>query len=129
MAPDTRYLVGRIAPVRLIDGTRRSDRRDEPTRTRPTSATPIDATEGRGVPAVGADDDGTCRRDEDDAEDQPQKHGLMIPASMGLRFQVPADLDDVHGDRVVGYLPSQVTDRVSADRTADPPLPAHAGRK
>ena len=49
--------------------------------------------EGRGVPAVGIDDN-AVDSDDDDAEDQPQKRGLMIPASMGLRFQIPADLDE-----------------------------------
>ena len=33
-----------------------------------------------------------------------REQGLMIPASMGLRFQVPNDLDGVHRDRVVGHL-------------------------
>lgn len=29
---------------------------------------------------------------DDDAQDRAPKQGLMIPASMGLRFQVPPDL-------------------------------------
>ena len=29
---------------------------------------------------------------DDDAEDRAPKQGLMIPSSMGLRFQVPPDL-------------------------------------
>lgn len=49
-------------------------------------------TEGRGVPTAAADDDDADTED-DDAEDRAPKQGLMIPASMGLRFQVPDDLE------------------------------------
>ena len=43
--------------------------------------------EGRGVPADAADETEADAED-DDAEDRAPKQGLMIPASMGLRFQV-----------------------------------------
>ena len=46
----------------------------------------------RGVPAFAADDDNGTDAADEDAEDRTPKQGLMIPASMGLRFQVPADL-------------------------------------
>ncbi len=89
-APDTAYLVGRIAPVRLTAG------KDDPTESGAAEASTdvgdaVDAAEGRGVP-VTAVDDSTADADEDNVEDEPQKRGLMIPASMGLRFQIPADL-------------------------------------
>jgi len=91
-APDAVYLVGRIAPVRLL-----------PDRQAPTEAgsddaptdvgDDLDASDVDGVP-VSAVDDGTTASGEDSGEeDQPQKRGLMIPASMGLRFQVPLDLE------------------------------------
>ena len=32
--------------------------------------------------------------DEDNVEDEPQRRGLMIPASMGLRCQIPDDLEE-----------------------------------
>ncbi len=40
-----------------------------------------------------ADDDANDGADDDGDEDTPPKRGVMIPASMGLRFQIPADLD------------------------------------
>ncbi|MFC5379324.1 DISARM system helicase DrmA [Aquipuribacter nitratireducens] len=87
--PDSMYLVGRIAPVRL---TGKADPAqagsDEPAADVGDAA---DAAEGRGVP-VTAVGDTTAESDEDAVDDQPQRRGLMIPASMGLRFQIPADL-------------------------------------
>jgi hypothetical protein len=89
--PDVAYLVGRIAPVRLTAG------RDDPAEDYAADAATdvgdaVDADESRGVP-VTAVDESAAGADEDTVEDQPQQRGLMIPASMGLRFQVPADLD------------------------------------
>ena len=89
--PDSAYLVGRIAPVRLTAG------RDDPTDADdPEVATDVgdavDAEEGRGV-SVTVVDESSAAADEDSVEDTPQQRGLMIPASMGLRFQIPADLD------------------------------------
>ncbi|MDN5747764.1 MAG: helicase, partial [Pseudonocardia sp.] len=90
-SPDAAYLVGRIAPARLTAG------REDPTSADDTDAATdvgdaVDADEGRGVP-VTAVDESAASADEDSAEDQPQQRGLMIPASMGLRFQIPTDLD------------------------------------
>lgn len=89
--PDSAYLVGRIAPVRLTGG------QDDPTQTDSDDAASdvgdaVDAAESRGVPMT-AVDESSAGADEDEVEDQPQKRGLMIPASMGLRCQVPDDLD------------------------------------
>ena len=96
-SPRSQYLVGYIAPVKLVGAT---------------AATPDDSdggdlvevrtdgdglTETCGVPAYAADDT-DADAEEDDIEDRAPKQGLMIPASMGLRFQVPAKLE---GFRVV----------------------------
>lgn len=89
-SPRSQYLVGHIAPVKLLGSS---------------TATPDDTegdlvevrvddgalAAGRGVPAYAADDTEADTED-DDVEDRAPKQGLMIPASMGLRFQVPSDL-------------------------------------
>ncbi|MFE2722831.1 DISARM system helicase DrmA [Kitasatospora sp. NPDC059327] len=90
--PDSAYLVGRIAPVRLTTS------KDDPTQADSDDAATdvgdaVDAAESRGVP-VTAVDESSAGADEDEVEDQPQKRGLMIPASMGLRCQIPDDLDE-----------------------------------
>ncbi|ADU49570.1 DISARM system helicase DrmA [Intrasporangium calvum] len=88
--PDVAYLVGRIAPVRLTGKS--DDPTEEGAAEAPTDVgDAVDANEGRGIPMTSVDDS-SATADEDEAEDTPQKRGLMIPASMGLRFQVPADL-------------------------------------
>ncbi|PZS32122.1 MAG: helicase [Pseudonocardiales bacterium] len=89
--PDTAYLIGRIAPVRLTAG------HDDPTEADSEEAATdvgdaLDAQECRGVPVTAVDESG-AGPDEDNAEDEPPKRGLMIPASMGLRCQIPDDLD------------------------------------
>lgn len=94
--PDTRYLVGRIAPTRLTAGAEAPEAVDVPD---PQDSTldlgdDLDATQSRGLP-VGEVDDTTVDAEDDGAEDSPVRRGLMIPASMGLRFQVPLDLDAV----------------------------------
>jgi hypothetical protein len=92
-SPDAVYLVGRIAPFRL-----RPDDGPPGDEVEPDAPTDVgdelDAQASRGVP-VTAVDESAAEADEDTVEDQPQQRGLMIPASMGLRFQVPADLDQV----------------------------------
>lgn len=89
-APDAAYLVGRIAPVRLTAGS--ADPTEDDAREASTDVgDAVDAAESRGVP-VTAVDDSTAETDEDNVEDEPQKRGLMIPASMGLRFQIPIEL-------------------------------------
>ncbi|MEU0100690.1 DISARM system helicase DrmA [Streptomyces sp. NPDC006267] len=90
--PDSAYLIGRIAPVRLTAG------RADPGEAGSDEAASdvgdaVDAAESRGVPLT-AVDDSSASSDEDEVEDQPQKRGLMIPASMGLRCQIPDDLDE-----------------------------------
>lgn len=87
--PDSVYLVGRIAPVRLTGKAAPSRAGSDEVPTDVGDAT--DALEGRGVP-VTAVDDSTAESDEDAVDDQPQRRGLMIPASMGLRFQIRMEL-------------------------------------
>ncbi|MDX6739038.1 DISARM system helicase DrmA [Actinocorallia sp. A-T 12471] len=105
--PDAAYLVGRIAPFKLAAG-----------RTDPGSANSdeadtdvgdaIDADEGRGVPTASSSEDGGT-------EDQPQQRGLMIPASMGLRFQVPHDLTAFTVTASWGMYQSVPVDPAAAD--------------
>ncbi|SDI90899.1 Helicase conserved C-terminal domain-containing protein [Frankineae bacterium MT45] len=87
--PDAAYLIGRIAPVRLTAG--KDDPVDADTDAPETDVGDgEDAHAGRGVPLT-AVDDSSANTDEDTVDDEPQKRGLMIPASMGLRFQIPVD--------------------------------------
>ena len=106
VAPDTRYLVGRIAPTRLTAA--------EPVQAdgEVAAAELVDLPEGRGVPAVGEDHD-TADSDGDNVEDEPQKRGLMIPASMGLRFQVPTDQNAFTVTASWGVYHSFTTDQVT----------------
>ena len=78
--PDQRYLLGRIAPTRLTGVA------DDPEAAASTGA-PVTGVEEEAASASSEEDPG------EDADDEPVRRGLMIPASMGLRFQVPADLD------------------------------------
>ena len=89
--PDVVYLVGRIAPRKLTGKGAPADAdTDEPG----TDVGDADeAKEDQGVPVSGADEDG-ADGDEDNVEDEPQRRGLMIPASMGLRCQIPDDLEE-----------------------------------
>ena len=90
-APDSVYLIGRIAPVKLAPG--KADPTDADTGEADTDVgDATDAEESRGVPVTAVDE--TDADDEDTGiEDEPQRRGLMIPASMGLRCQVPNDLE------------------------------------
>ena len=91
-APDAAYLVGRIAPFKLTASA------DDPTDADTGEADSDvgdadDAENGRGVPLTGVDDAGAGADEDSGLEDTPQQRGLMIPASMGLRCQIPEDLD------------------------------------
>ncbi|QBI56147.1 DISARM system helicase DrmA [Streptomonospora litoralis] len=105
-APDAAYMIGRIAPVRLAHSA--EDPQDGEAADAPPDSAEIgpgadigDATaaeSGRGVPVAPVEDSSAEPDGDSDgaaAEDQPQQRGLMIPASMGLRFQIPFDLDAV----------------------------------
>lgn len=63
VSPDTAYPLGRLAPQRLTPEANETE-----------------------------DDDADLGPDEEGGEDATPKRGLMIPASMGLRFQIPIEL-------------------------------------
>jgi hypothetical protein len=91
-APDSVYLIGRIAPVKLTAGT--DDPTDADTGEPDTDVGDAeDAELDRGVPLTGVDDSGAGADEDSGVEDEPQQRGLMIPASMGLRCQIPDDLE------------------------------------
>ncbi|CED90503.1 DISARM system helicase DrmA [Actinomyces succiniciruminis] len=114
VAPDGRYLIGRIAPTRLDDTGGQAT--EPPTSeaadlasdagldTDPDAGAStaylgddLDARASTGVP-VSSVDESSPDGDEDtggDRDDEPVRRGLMIPASMGLRFQVLDDLEAV----------------------------------
>ncbi|ACZ31339.1 helicase domain protein [Xylanimonas cellulosilytica DSM 15894] len=83
--PDGLYLVGRIAPAKLVGRGAVTSAGAEDSDSDVDSAD--QAGEGRGVPVPGVDED-PASADDDGVEDAPIRKGLMIPASMGLRFQV-----------------------------------------
>ena len=64
------------------------------------------------MPAYAADETEADAED-DDAEDRAPKQGLMIPASMGLRFQVPADLESFTVTASWGTYETVETDQVT----------------
>jgi Helicase conserved C-terminal domain len=93
-SPRSQYLVGHIAPVKLSGKALASIDVDEPGDRGDLVEVRSDddgLVEGRGLPAYAAGDSDADAED-DDVEDRAPKKGLMIPASMGLRFQVPDDL-------------------------------------
>lgn len=84
ISPKTKYILGRIAPTRI----------------RPDD----DSDDKSGLPLLDALDNDDNEEDDDsedvenggsENQDEPQRRGLIIPSSMGLRFQVPDDLDTV----------------------------------
>lgn len=93
-SPRSQYLIGHIAPVRLTGVEANGAEAESATDRGDLVESRADGeavTEVRGVPAFAVDQH-EADSDEDDAEDRAPKQGLMIPASMGLRFQVPLDL-------------------------------------
>jgi hypothetical protein len=91
-SPDSVYLVGRIAPFKLTAGS--GDPVDADTGEPDTDVgDAADAESGRGVPLTDVDDSGAGADEDSGVEDGPQQRGLMIPASMGLRFQIPEALE------------------------------------
>jgi hypothetical protein len=89
--PDAAYLVGRIAPAKIKPGKTKLTSADEDDAALDVAESAEDEI-SRGVP-VSSVDDSSAESDEDTVDDIPQQRGLMIPASMGLRFQVPTDLE------------------------------------
>jgi Helicase conserved C-terminal domain len=91
-SPDSVYLIGRIAPFKLAAG--KDDPADADTGEPDSDVGDSgDAREGQGVPVTAVDDSGAGADEDSGLEDTPQQRGLMIPASMGLRCQVPDDLE------------------------------------
>lgn len=114
-SPRSQYLVGYIAPVRLTGATAGNGDAAEGTERGELAEARADenaAAEGRGIPAFSADD-GEADATDDDAEDRAPKQGLMIPSSMGLRFQVPPDLEAFTVTASWGTYESVQTDKVT----------------
>ncbi len=88
VAPDTAYPIGRIAPRRLTA----AKVTPSPSEDDAAQGESEEAGLSSGVPVPGADET-TTDADEDAAEDTGPKRGLMIPASMGLRLQLPLDVE------------------------------------
>lgn len=117
ISPRQMYLVGHIAPMKL--GENRIDLAgvedaDALTAIRGDLSGP---TGQRGVPALAVEDDG-AEADEDDADDRAPKQGLMIPASMGLRFQLPLGTPEFTVTASWGTYETELTEEV--DRRGRP---------
>ena len=112
MAPDTRYLIGRIAPAKLASGADApsAEGDGDPDSTLDVGDD-VDARQSTGVPLPSMDET-TVDAEEDAAEDAPVKRGLMIPASMGLRFQLPLDVERVTVRASWGTYEPETTDKV-----------------
>lgn len=111
-SPRSQYLVGLIAPVKLSglagaapDGDDQGDLVEVRTDEQAT-------TEQRGVP-VETSDETESEAEEDDSDDRAPKLGLMVPATMGLRFQVPEDLTSFTATASWGVYESVETDEIS----------------
>ena len=114
-SPRSQYLVGHIAPVRLTGasaGSADTGANSERGELAEARADENAVAEVRGVPAFAADDD-EADADDDAAEDRAPKQGLMIPSSMGLRFQVPPDLEAFSVIASWGTYESVQTDKVT----------------
>ncbi len=118
-SPRQQYLVGHIAPVKLAANGENASFVDEGADGQ--SLTEVDLDEANrsglaGVPTPPADENQADERG-DDAEDRAPRQGLMIPASMGLRFQVPDDLTSFTVDASWGvYERVETGERTKSDR-------------
>ncbi|MDI9940323.1 DISARM system helicase DrmA [Rhodococcus sp. IEGM 1351] len=114
-SPRSQYLVGHIAPVKLNGAALKDDDSDGAAERGHLVEARMDddaAREQRGVPAHAADETEADAED-DDAEDRTPKQGLMIPASMGLRFQVPSELKSFTVTASWGTYETVETDKVT----------------
>ena len=112
-SPRSQYLVGLIAPVKLTGGKSVSGNDDDIDSERGHLIEAVaDGVNGRGVPAAGADET-EAEAEGDDPDDRAPKQGLIVPASMGLRFQVPADLDSFTVTASWGSYETVETDQVT----------------
>lgn len=107
ISPKTKYILGRIAPTRIRVEDDKPDQQG-------------------GLPyldVVGDDEDdeveGNDSEDVDgggsENQDEPQRRGLLIPSSMGLRFQVPDDVDSVTVHCSWGVYHSEKSDEENAN--------------
>lgn len=110
-SPRSQYLVGHIAPVKLV-GTKSASSDDSDGGDLVEVRADDELAENRGVPAYSPDETEADAED-DDSEDRAPKQGLMIPASMGLRFQVPTDLDAFRVVASWGTYETVETEKVS----------------
>jgi hypothetical protein len=111
-SPKQQYLVGLIAPVKLTGTTVSELEQDDADDLAEVRLDEDGVAEGRGVPTV-ASDDSDADTEDDDAGDRTPRQGLMIPASMGLRFQVPMDLGSFDITATWGTYDTVETDEVS----------------
>ena len=110
--PDDRYLLGRIAPTRLTG-----------------AADDLEAAASTGAPVTGVEEEMTNATAEEDpgedTDDEPVRRGLMIPASLGLRFQVPADPAELESITVhISWGTYESTGRDDAEAPASSSAPA-----
>ncbi|GIF09682.1 DISARM system helicase DrmA [Actinoplanes siamensis] len=111
VSPRQLYLVGHIAPVKLTAPEADPDGSEDGYGLVGVRADAAAGHAQRGIPAEaadGADIDG----EEDDVDDKAPKQGLMIPSSMGLRFQVPNGLAEFTVTASWGTYESVKTDEV-----------------
>ena len=81
VSPKSKYILGRIAPTKIMDA-------DEIAHHGMRENTDADPNE---EPDEDLDDD--AESFDDELHDAPQRRGLLIPSSMGMRFQIPDDLE------------------------------------
>lgn len=114
VSPRQLYLVGYIAPEKLAadraDPAQAEDANEMLAGVRADDASPHAQ---RGIPAEPADVSGLDAED-DDAEDRAPQQGLMFAASMGLRFQIPADLPEFTVTASWGTYQSVRTEQVDS---------------
>ena len=106
VSPKTKYILGRIAPTRI-----RPDKTDPE---RCNSLPYLDAVDNDDDTSGDFDNISDAEDVEDggtDNQDGPQRRGLMIPSSMGLRFQVPDDLESVTVHCSWGVYHTEKTDK------------------
>nr|WP_255415793.1 DISARM system helicase DrmA [Promicromonospora sp. AC04] len=108
--PDALYLVGRIAPAKLVGKgpVHQADAEDADDEI----VSGDEADQLRGVPMSTTGED-PASADDDGVEDAPIRKGLMIPASMGLRFQVPLTQDRVTVHASWGSYRAEVSGEVT----------------
>lgn len=119
--PRKMYLVGHIAPVKIesddVVEAALPDDDDSDSDLPDLFGIRTDASaphEGRGVP-VESTDESVAGDSKDGDEDRVPKQGLMIPASMGLRFQVPIELESFSVTASWGMYESEPTGETRED--------------